>query len=237
MRRLRAFFDSLPSVTSRADVMRLMIRHLLIHVATERSYSALLLGHNTTSLASLTLSEVANGRGFAVPWQVNDGFFTVCTYDQNPAEGQLAAETSRTEFPIYHPLREVLGAEVAIYIDLIPSLQGLVSPSLSFPASSTSGKVSSGSVVSHKDMSIEEVTARYFVGVEGPYSGIVANVVRTSGKLDRLTGSTFCRLCGITLDDEGDSVWAGELGDEPEQGSASGTSGKLCYGCKRSING
>lgn len=228
--RLRQFFSSLPSVTSRADSLRLFIRHLLIHVAIERSYSALLFGHSTTALASLTLSEVANGRGFAVPWHINDGLFTVCTYqrsaDQASAD-ESSQEDAKIQFPIYYPLREILKAEVIMYLGTTPSIQQLV-PSL---------ETAPSSVVSHKDQSIEEVMARYFDGVEGPYSGIVTNVVRTAGKLDRLVTSHYCRLCGITLDQEGDSTWAGELGDDLAQGPASPDTGKLCYGCKRSMGG
>ncbi|PTB62247.1 hypothetical protein BBK36DRAFT_1172803 [Trichoderma citrinoviride] len=226
--RLQRFFSSLPSVTSRADCLRLFIRHLLLNVAMERSYSALLFGHSTTALASLTLSEVANGRGFAVPWQINDGPFTVCTYPASAAEaGQGQDDNTKVQFPIYYPLREILKTEVMTYLSTTPSVQDLI-PSDNAPSS----------VVSHKDQSIEEVMARYFEGVEGPYAGIVTNVVRTAGKLDRLVSSRYCRLCGITLDEEGDSTWAGELGDEdPAEGSANPDTGKLCYGCKRSLGG
>ncbi|KAL7941956.1 hypothetical protein V8C42DRAFT_333163 [Trichoderma barbatum] len=229
--RLQLFFSSLPSVTSRADSLRLFIRHLLIDVALERSYSALLFGHSTTALASLTLSEVANGRGFAVPWHINDGLFTVCTYrpSADPAStGAASQEDAKIQFPIYYPLREILKAEVVTYLGTTPAFQELVP--------SPDG-ASSASVVSHKDQSIEEVMARYFDGVEGPYSGIVTNVVRTAGKLDRLVTLHYCRLCGITLDQEGDSTWAGELGDDLTQDSASSDAGKLCYGCKRSMGG
>ncbi|PNY27227.1 Cytoplasmic tRNA 2-thiolation protein 2 [Tolypocladium capitatum] len=215
--RLRRFFDSLPSVTSKLDILRILIRHLLLDMALDKSYTALLLGHSTTALASLTLSEVANGRGYAVPWQINDGPCTVCTY--GPSK-----ETSRVEMPIYYPLREVFRNEIMLYLDLMPSLRALI------PADSTAAS----SVVSHKDLSIEEVMSRYFDGVEGPYSGIVANVVRTTGKLERVAGDGFCRMCGMTLDEQGDSRWAGELGDDLGE---HGHRARLCYGCKRSIGG
>jgi cytoplasmic tRNA 2-thiolation protein 2 len=199
-------------------------------VAFEKSYSALLFGHSTTALASLTLSEVANGRGFSVPWQINDGQFTVCTYrrEADPASaGRSSQEDSKIQFPIYYPLREILKNEIITYLGTTPSVRDLI-PDLDKAPSS---------VVSHKDQSIEEVMARYFDGVEGPYSGIVTNVVRTAGKLDRLETSQHCRLCGITLDDEGDSTWAGELGDDPADSFVAPDTGKLCYGCKRSLGG
>ncbi|KAL7786692.1 hypothetical protein V8C37DRAFT_391745 [Trichoderma ceciliae] len=228
--RLQQFFSSLQSVTSRADSLRLFIRHLLLDVALKGPYSALLFGHSTTALASLTLSEVANGRGFSVPWQINDGLFTVCTYQRSadPASaGEPSQEDCSIQFPIYYPLREILKNEVITYLGTTPSIQELI-PSFDRAPSS---------VVSHKDQSIEEVMARYFDGVEGPYSGIVTNVVRTAGKLDRLITSHYCRLCSITLDEEGDLTWAGELGDDLADGSVTPDKGKLCYGCKRSMGG
>lgn len=221
--RLRALFENLPSVSSRADILRLLIRHLLLHLAIERDRSALLLGHSTTALAALTLSEVASGRGFAVPWHVNDGSYPVPVYD--PLTPGL--ELARSEYPLWYPMRELLSNEIATYVGIQPEVQDLI------PTSSTP---SGANVVSHKDLSIEEVMTRYFEGVEGPYAGIVANVVRTTGKLDRYSNPSApsCGLCGLTLDEQGDSTWAGELGEKTEESTVAG---RLCYGCKRSIRG
>ncbi|KAI6779541.1 Cytoplasmic tRNA 2-thiolation protein-like protein [Emericellopsis cladophorae] len=213
--RLQKMFDTLPSVTAKADILRLLTRHLLIHVAMAQEYGALLLGYTTTALASLTMAEVANGRGFSVPWQVQDSRSQVCTYEDRKA-------VSKTEFPIYHPMRETFRNEVKIYNSLIPSLAEIV------PNTGTSP-----GVVSHKDTSIDEVMTRYFDGVEESLSGIVANVVRTTGKLAKLRGNAQCGLCGVTTDEQGDSRWAGELGEEESNQQAT----RLCYGCKRSING
>ncbi|OAA79886.1 Thiouridylase subunit 2 [Akanthomyces lecanii RCEF 1005] len=226
MEKLRRLFDALPSVTSRADVLRQLVRHVLIDTARTRDYSAVLLGHSTSALAALTLAEVANGRGFSVPGQVGDGLQTICEYDNT------GNETARVSFPVYYPLREVLKNELVGYMDLIPVLAEM----------KQLGEVdraarSSSSVVSHRDVSIEEVMQRYFEGVEGPYSGIVANVVRTTGKLDRVAGSAFCRLCGMTLDESGDDRWAGDLGQDSGDSAAGNHKGKLCYGCRRSVNG
>lgn len=224
--RLKKFFESLPSITSKADILRLFIRHLLLDLALERSYNALLLGHSTSALAALTLAEVANGRGFAVPWQINDGPFTVCTYRHSTDSGDKK-EVSQVQIPIYYPLREVFKNELKIYLDLVPSVKDLM-PENTSPASN---------VVSHKDLSIAEVMERYFDSVEGPYAGIVANVVRTTGKLDKATSGIFCHMCGMTLDEQGDSRWAGELGDDAGVSDAASRTAWLCYGCKRSING
>ncbi|KHO00843.1 Thiouridylase, cytoplasmic, subunit 2 [Metarhizium album ARSEF 1941] len=224
--RLRDFFDSLPSVTSRADILRLFVRHILLDTALERSYTALLLGHSTSALAALTFAEVANGRGFAVPWQINDGPFAVCTHDSRPAPAGRK-DVRRVQMPVYYPLRELFKNEIKLYLDLVPSLKELMPEDNS----------TAGNVVSHKDLSITEVMERYFDAVDGPQSGIVANVVRTTGKLDRAASGSFCLMCGMTLDEQGDSRWAGELGDDVDACHVTSRAARLCYGCKRSIDG
>ncbi|OAR01804.1 hypothetical protein LLEC1_00674 [Akanthomyces lecanii] len=226
MEKLRHLFDALPSVTSRADVLRQLVRHILIDTARARGYSVVLLGHSTSALAALTLAEVANGRGFSVPGQVGDGLQTICEYDNS------GNEAARVSFPVYYPLREVLKNELVGYMYLIPALAEMKQLG---EVGGAAG--SSTSVVSHRDLSIEEVMQRYFESVEGPYSGIVANVVRTTGKLDRVVGSASCRLCGMTLDESGDDRWAGDLGQDSGDSAAKNHKGKLCYGCRRSVNG
>ncbi|SPJ73664.1 uncharacterized protein FTOL_03394 [Fusarium torulosum] len=226
--RLQRLFDALPTLTSRTDVLRQLIRHLLLQKAQDHACSALLLGHSTTALAALTLSEVANGRGYAVPVQVADGMTTVCTYEA--VEGGAAQEASRLEFPVYYPLREIFRNELVQYIDLVPSLKEVV------PVDQAGAKTGAN-VVSYKNLSIEEVMARYFDSVEEGYAGIVANVVRTAGKLERVPYKSFCGSCGMSLDAEGDSRWAGEIGDDAGDGPGAAGAGRLCYGCKRSIHG
>ena len=222
---LDGFLAKLPSVTSRVDVTRLLVRHLLLDITITGSYNALMLGHNTTSLAALTLSEVANGRGFSVPWQVNDGPYNVHSHTLQSTEPDTS--TTKASVPLYYPMREVFRNEVLTYVDLTPLLRRLIQDD----------ERRRQAVVSHKDTSIDDVMTRYFDGVEGPFAGIVANVVRTSGKLVKRVAEDFCGLCGLGLDEFGDSRWAGELGEDgfDEHDAAPSRGGRLCYGCRRSI--
>lgn len=217
--RLRTLLSGLPSAASRADVLRLLTRHLLLHAAREAHSQALLFGHSTTALAELTLSEAAKGRGFGVPWVVSDG--------AEPEGGVVVS----------HPLREVLRGEVVRY-------GGLVEPRL-VVLEDQRGEEGRGAVVSHRDLSIDEVMRRYFGEVEERYPAVVANVARTTGKLVRMLGGGEggrCGVCGTPLDGEGDERWRGELGVEGgggtgEEGTGGGGAARLCYGCERSTRG
>ncbi|KAI1374638.1 hypothetical protein F4677DRAFT_162959 [Hypoxylon crocopeplum] len=259
--RLADVLERLPSATSRADIRRLLVRHLLIAAATDRGCDALLLGHSTTSLAELTLSETAKGRGFSLPWLVNDGAAPV------PAslcsEAQSTAQSPTPLLPMYSPLRELFRKELHMYLSqTTPPLTSLLSPSSS---STTSQRSKAGAVVSHRDQSIDDVLARYFGEVEASYPSVVANVVRTTGKLERRAPSqdnrdngggsegeeeegngNLCGLCGAALDELGDERWRGEIGDEAvvdsiegeaEDANSRGKKLKLCYGCERSTRG
>jgi cytoplasmic tRNA 2-thiolation protein 2 len=264
--------------SSREDMVRLLVRHLLIDAADggrggtrgtgeqEEPYDALLTGHSTTSLAALALAETARGRGFAVPWAVNDGVFTLprvtgplgqkhgagespAAADSSSSNNNNSSSSSTTTPPIriaiYHPVRELFRKELVAY-------SGIAEPSLAsvLPAAPSSAN-SSASVVSHRDLGISDVLTRYFAEVEASYPSVVANVVRTAGKLLTAVGADSgddqvaarergsaerCGLCGHALDDVGDERWRGELGEARQQ-DESESRGRLCYGCERSVYG
>lgn len=226
--RLQDFFSRLPSTTSRSDILRLLIRHVLIACAIREDCRALLLGSSTTALAELTLGETAKGRGLSLPWMINDGPVPVQRF-----AGYLAEENRKVRddqpgsLPVYYPNRELFRGELKQYTTLTePPLMDL----LSVPSTT-----SNSAVVSHKDISIDEVMARYFTEVEENYPSIVANVVRTTAKLERANEhgqGECCGLCSMGLDELGDERWRGEIGDV-----SCGQDQTLCYGCSRATRG
>ncbi|KAL1890631.1 Cytoplasmic tRNA 2-thiolation protein 2 [Sporothrix stenoceras] len=232
---LRTIISNLPSATSRRDVLDLLVRRLLISkaafTAENAPYDALLLGCSTTALAERTLAETAKGRGFSLPWQINDGAI------EDGAGHKLA---------LYHPVRELFRNELVLYLSAVAQPPLTEGDFVLMPASASSA----AAVVSHKDLSIEEVMTRYFAEVELNYPSIVANVVRTTAKLERHSHdhvhdhdggestSPGCRVCGMPLDEAGNERWKGEIGplDGPE-GDPRLRVERLCYGCERSIHG
>jgi len=222
--RLRHLLESLPSATSRADMVRLFVRRLLFAAAVENSCEILLLGCSTTALAELTLTETAKGRGFSLPWQVGDGNVDVA----NDSGISRPETTGKKSIPLYYPLRDVFRRELIAY-------GGAATPPLVDLVIQPAQK--GGHVVSHKDLSIEEVLSRYFEDVEEDYPSVVANVVRTTSKLERVDKGGRCGVCGNVLDEQGDDRWRGELGEDRGEAQGSSAGAKLCYGCERSIHG
>jgi cytoplasmic tRNA 2-thiolation protein 2 len=238
---IQTLLTTLPTAASREDILRLLTRQALVSLARTQHCQALLLGHSTTALAELTLAETAKGRGYALPWLINDG------PAPSPSPSQVSEDKDKDKdkdkgLLIYHPLRDALRKELVTYAGLTdPPLTELV---VSGGAEGQQdGAAAAAAVVSHRDLTIEEVMGRYFADVEENYPSVVANVARTTGKLVRAgagdeagRGGERCGLCGMPLDEVGDERWRGELGLGTGRTTVEGQ-GRLCYGCERSTAG
>ena len=187
---LEHFLASLNSATSRADAFQILQRRLIVNLAKQHNCEAVIWGDSTTRLAERTLAETAKGRGFSLPWIVADG--------ESPYGIQF-----------YYPMRELLSKEIKAYASLIePPLDDLVLLADKKPAVST------------KNTTIDDLMKQYFESVERDYPSIVANVVKTAGKLQPLPLSEVekqCELCEMPL-----------LANAPEKS-------RLCYGCIRTL--
>lgn len=189
---LESFLCSLPSATSRADVQSILRTRLVVRCAKANDCEGVLWGDTTTRLAEKTLAETAKGRGSSLPWQISDG-------------------TRQDGLAFFFPLRDLLKKELFAFANLVEP------PLTSFIAISSSPNPEP---VSAKDRTIDGLMQRYFETVEADYPSIVANVVRTTSKLQApevSEVSSLCRLCSAPL-----------------QKSSLDT---LCYGCTRSIHG
>lgn len=108
----------------------------------------------------------------------------------------------------YHPLRDLLNKEVEAYVALIePSLSTLI-------------KVDLKAAVNTKHTTIDDLMRQYFGSVEQEYPSIVANVVRTTGKLQLPALGEVekqCELCEMPLENQAP------------------VRSRLCYGCLRTL--
>ncbi|KAI9816773.1 MAG: cytoplasmic tRNA 2-thiolation protein 2 [Pycnora praestabilis] len=216
--KLDALLASLPSTTSKSDILTILRTRLIVEFAKEQDCESIVWGDSTTRLAEKTLAETAKGRGFSLPWQVSD---SVSPFGVN----------------FIYPLRDVLRKELVTYSTLIvPLLSPLIIPQLS------SAHVS----VSAKETTIEDLMSQYFESVEENFPSIVANVVRTSSRLEPPQiedGEERCRLCSMPVAEGGSGIhgWGGDQEDLTAETSVKGPNGPygetLCYGCARSVLG
>ena len=188
--RLSALLESMESATSRVDVLQLLKRKLIVHLAKTSDCEVIVWGDSTTRLAERTLAETAKGRGFLLPWTVADG-------------------ESPYGIDCFYPMRDLLSKEIAAFVGLVePPLVDLVLEKAPKPAVST------------KNTTIDDLMRQYFESVEQDYPSVVANVVKTAGKLRASSLSDVeqqCELCKMPLD-----------GQAPERS-------RLCYGCIRTL--
>ena len=187
---LATIMSSLTSVTSQTDVTQILLRKVVVGFAKAHACEAILWGDSTTRLAERTLAETAKGRGSSLPWIMADG-------------------KSVQGVPFYYPMRDLLNKEVASYVSLQdPPLDDLVVKDDLKPSVST------------KNTTIDDLMRQYFQGVERDFPSIVANVVRTTSKLDinsLANVEDHCELCDMPLN-----------GQAPERS-------RLCYGCIRTL--
>lgn len=203
---------SLTSTTARADTISILRTRLIVEEARRLGCEGILWGDSTTRLAERILAETAKGRGFSLPWQIADG------------ESPFGITTN-------YPLRDLLKKELVSYVSLSePSLLPLVHES---PPGATQALMSS------KNTTIEDLMKQYFESVEENFPSIVANVVRTTSKLEAGLGSASnsrCVLCNMPVSENrfGIHGWGGDQQDCVES-SSSKREQNLCYGCTRSI--
>lgn len=215
--RLHRLLGSLPSATSRSDVISIFRTELLVDIAKRHGCESIIWGHSTTRLAEKTLAETAKGRGFSLPWQVSDG-------------------SSPVGVAFNYPLRDLLKKELITYSTLTdPPLTPFVI------AQPSSARVSA----SAKNTTIDDLMAQYFSSVEETFPSIVANVVRTSSKLKALPPNEelqTCSLCRMPTapDSLGIHGWGGDQDITTNQLNTAREDGgdkELCYGCARATLG
>lgn len=191
-------FTSARSATARSELRELLLRRLVVAVAKQRDCDTILWGHSDTKLAATTLSLVAKGRGGNVA-------------------GELADGSVLWSMRFAYPSRDLYKAELQMYLDCEPGETREYVLDTEREGTHDGKQNGNEPLVSLKGMSIDDLLGTY-IGREGEkYPGIMANVVRTSGKLiaPETAEGMRCRLCAAKVDNSGIH----------EQ--------TLCYGCER----
>ena len=186
---LERLMASASTSTSRSELLQLLLTRLIVRHAKSLNCESVLWGHSDSRLAAKALSNVAKGRGSALPLEICDGM-------------------SPWGLHFQYPLRDLFKSELELYASLLPDeLSGCSVPD---PPPATN--------ISIRNTSIDELLSNYITSQGEKYPSIMANVVRTSSKLQvhqSTTSDTQCILCSM-----------------PIAGNAVGcTDPELCYGC------
>ena len=181
--KLQQLLSETTNPTARLDVLQNLLRSRIQTFATSNSISTILYSHSTTRLAEKTLSLTAKGLGSQLPLEINDSSSpSSSAINPNSNNSTTEATTPQSQYP----LRDVLTKEITLYAETSdPPLTSLI----------RQRKSARSTVVSAKNMTIDELVRQYFETVERDYPSIVANVVRTTGKLQMPpTGSSDSAL-------------------------------------------
>lgn len=212
---LSVLVNSLTSASSRRDIQGIAQRERIVKEAKRLECEGILWGDTTTSLAEKVLAETAKGRGFSLPWLTNDG--------ERP-DG----------VPFYFPMRDLLRKELPAFAEAMYIVPGLVELDSHSSSTRTSGK----------NATIDGLMKEYFESVEENYPSIVANVVRTSSKLqspNAVADMRICGLCGMPAE-QLDATVPKTAGNEADDGFEDNSAQKaalltLCYGCEQILHG
>ena len=189
-----AFLSCTTTASSRADVLELLLTRLTIAVAKLNTCDAILWGHSDSRLAAKVLSNVAKGRGAYLPFEVADG-------------------PSPWGIPFYYPLRDLFKSELITYANLLPDIFSKLVVLDSAPTAAPP---------SIRSTSIDDLLSNYINTQGERYPGIMANVVRTAGKLQSNLASPMettsrCSIC----------VMREVVSKQEPDGSS------ICYACLR----
>ena len=186
---LERLMGSATTPTTRSDLFEILLRRLIVCFSKSQGCEGILWGHSDSRLAAVALSNVAKGRGGALPNQIGDG----------PSPRRLYFN---------YPLRDLFKSELEIYAGLLPAqLAKVVVPNLLAPIPS-----------SIRETSIDDLLTNYITSQGKKYPSIMANVVRTTSKLQMPSTSEIevvCRLCTTPI--------TSVISENSQSG--------LCYGC------
>ena len=189
---LGRIFSSATSMTTRAGLQSIFLQRLLASIAKQESCEGVLWGHSDSRLAALALADVAKGRGGSVPSIIADG-------------------PSMHGLNFNYPARDLFKVELQIYAS-----------ALSHPlVYETEGGIADRPASTIRNTSIGDLLSSYINSQGEKYPSIMANVVRTAGKLqvkNTEKGVVACSICVMPI---------------PRAFKSSDENLTICYGCQR----
>ena len=158
---LEEYLAGIPDASRRLDAYQDFTTSVIERFARAQGCDIILWGDSTTKVAERVLGLTAKGRGKEVPRLMSE----------DVGEGGFCANV--------RPLREVLRGEIEGFVRTVDGLGEVVDWG--------EGERGDDGVMG-KGRTIDGLMERYFEGTEREYPSIVANVVRTAGRLREPSG-------------------------------------------------
>ncbi|ODV94197.1 hypothetical protein PACTADRAFT_51076 [Pachysolen tannophilus NRRL Y-2460] len=174
------------SNSSVEDLLDIIYNELYFNTCKSEDCHTMIFGHSMTKLAVDILALTIKGRGSLVNQRVTDGIHTYQKY----------------QVEVVHPLRDVLDSEIDKYLDLNNLMQ--------FCDNNNDTNTTLAIKKLTKNMTIGEITRRYFDTLDKDYSETVSTVVKIGSKLidpisekndekDDNNGIQFCKICNCKI--------------------------------------
>lgn len=196
---LASLFSCIKTASARADLLQILLTRLIVTFAKLNACDAILWGHSNSRLAAKALSGVAKGRGGFLPFDIADG-------------------PSPWEVTFYYPLRDLFKSELSAYANALPDDFSKLVTQDSAPAPT-----------SLRATSIDDLLSDYIYSQGEKYPSIIANVVRTAGKLQTPPippkQAASCSICTMPRSE----AMTTQANDAP---NTDATNIKICYACQ-----
>lgn len=233
----------LPSKTSRADILTIMIDHLIRKTAHDFGCQSVFQPHTLTYLAERAMASVCKGRGIELGTSLN------------PIDTGKLANSNDTNGPLVEisPLADLYDTEIKSYMQL----HDLQLPSV------IADMTSSTSNTATKAMSMDQLLHNYFSDIDAAFPSVTTTIVRTIDKLatpfevpdhpaysSPTDAKELCKICGARRQEDAlswlhkisvmklsntdlpknNNAPSSTLADQEQVEEYEGPSG-LCYGC------
>ena len=176
--------------SSRADLISIIKNQLIKHFAYENGNDAIMWGHSMTKLSEVIISLVVKGKGSQIATFLDsDSFDTL---------GNKACK-----YKNIYPMKDLLSIEIESFLQIKDLAKFLINveetnikPNCMITKKSTP---SLGQQKLVKNMTINEITTKYFQDIQNDYSNIISTVLRTADKLaqpvSNIAKPSQCQLC------------------------------------------
>ncbi|EJS42021.1 ncs2p [Saccharomyces arboricola H-6] len=176
--------------SSRTDLTSIMKVQLIKHFAYENGNNAIMWGHSMTKLSEVIISLVVKGKGSQIATFLDTESFD--NLDDKPCN-----------YKNLYPMKDLLSVEIESFLQIKNLAKYLINaeetnskPSCSV-TKNPSPSLDKQKLV--KNMTINEITNKYFQDIQNDYSNIISTVLRTADKLtepiSNMIKPSKCQIC------------------------------------------